>query len=93
MLNLKRFAKVDLKEKENPLFDDEDEFDTSPFSSKKVSLNSIVKNLENHGDHGFSESTIYKISIPRSAKELALREGRKPITHVMVEATLNVYRD
>ena len=56
-------------------------------------LNNIVKNLENHGDHGFSESTIYRVSIPRSAKELAIKEGRKPITHVMVEATLNVYRD
>ena len=93
MLNLKRFTKVDIKEKENPLFDDEDELETTPINSKKISLNTIVKNLANHGDHGFSESTIYKVSIPRSAKELATKEGGKPITHVMVEATLNVYRD
>ena len=93
MLNLKRFTKVDLKEKENPLFDDEDDLETSPVNSKKISLNTIVKNLANHGDNAFSESTIYKVSIPRRAMELALKEGRKPITHVMVEATLNVYRD
>ena len=93
MLNLKRFAKIDLKEKENPLFDDDDEIDATSLANKKISLNSIVKNLQNHGDEGFSESTIYKVSIPRSAKELAQREGRKPVTHVMVEATLNVYRD
>ena len=67
ILNLKRFTKIDLKENRDPLFfkandAQEDEIE----AGKKVSLNTIVKHLEHHGDYGFSESTIYKVSIPKS---------------------------
>ena len=65
ILNLKRFSKIDLKEDKHPLFgiyEDEEKSDTV---GNKVSLNTIVKNLENSGDHGFSESSIYKVSMSR----------------------------
>ena len=94
-MNLKRFTKIDLKEHRDPLFDkvNDDKSDGSIEPGKKVSLNTIVKHLEHHGDYGFSESTIYKVSIPKSVMEACKEQGEKPITHVMVEATLNVFKD
>ena len=94
ILNLKRFTKVDLKEDENPFDKAIDvQSEGSIKAGKKVSLKTIVKDLEHHGDYGFSESTIYKVSIPKSVNEFYKERGEKPITHVMVEATLNVFKD
>ena len=93
MLNTKRFTKIDLSEEKTPLLDDKSQIVTMADTRKKVSLNTIVKQLENHGDHGFSESTIYKVSIPKSAMDIYKRNGQKPITHIMVEATMNVFED
>ena len=70
LLNLKKFSPIDLKEDQHPLFDEEDErLETDAIM--RNSLNSIVKNLGNDGDHSFSDSTIYKVSIPRNTVQLA----------------------
>ena len=65
-LNVKRFTAVDLQEGENPLLKDEVSGEAERTSTaKRVSLNSIVKGLQNDGDYAFSEGTIYKVSIPK----------------------------
>ena len=70
-LNVKRFTPIDLHEDKNPIFDDAaDAFGAEQF--KKVSLNSIVKKLQNEGGHRFSEPAIYKVSVPRKKAEQAL---------------------
>ena len=93
MLNTKKFTKIDLMEDKTELHIDEEVKSAHGHSRNKVSLNHIVKQLENHGDNDFSESTIYKVSIPKSAMEIYKRNGQKPITHIMVEATFNVFED
>ena len=57
----------------------------------KISLSAIVKGLNDHGDHGFSESTIYKVSIPRKVRAKMREDGVNVITHIMVEASFNVF--
>ena len=52
-----------------------------------------MKGLQNDGDHGFSDATIYKVSIPKKDIEEAKNDGRRLITYIMVEATLNVFKD
>ena len=90
VFNVKKFKKADIKEGRDPLFDDDHENDDE--KTHKVSLSHILRHLESYGD-SFSDTTIYKVSIPKSSMERALKTGQKPITHVMVDATLNVYMD
>ena len=52
-----------------------------------------MRQLENDGDHDFSGNSIYKVSIGKLTMAKAIKEGKKPITHIMVEASLNVFKD
>ena len=75
-MKLKKFRPVDLKEDiySNPFDDTIDEIGKSMMmqstsKGNKLSLSTIIKQLANQGDHGFSDSTIYKVSIPRKVRD------------------------
>ena len=89
ILNIKKFTAIDLKEDIHPLLDEDLEHSRTP--ANKMSLNSIVKQLENHGDH-YAECTIYRVSIPKQTMQDAKRDGKRLITHVMVEATIDNFQ-
>ena len=91
-LNMKKFTEISLNEDKNPLFDDFKEGADSRVG-KKMSLNKIVEQLQNNGDNGFSESTIYKMSKSKQMKQEFEEKGKKLTEYVMVEATLNVFMD
>ena len=96
-MSVKRFTAVDLRENKNPLLEEDEgsgESQAKPSSKtrNKLSLNTIVKRLHNDGDNEFSNSTIYKVSIPKTVSEAARAEGRRLITYAMVEASLKVFR-
>ena len=62
-------------------------------AKNKYSLNTIVKQLQNDGDHDFSDNTIYRVHISKKKMNDAIKERKRITTHVMVEASLNVFRD
>ena len=62
--------------------------------NESVSLNTIINKLRDDGNDAFSESIIYRVRISKRTIAMARSlTGFRLVSHVMVEATLNVHKD
>ena len=78
VLNVKKFKKADIKEGRDPLFDDDNVTESGSKlteRSRKTSLSYILRHLKDYGDQSFSDTSIYKVSIPKSSMERAVLTG------------------